>query len=278
MTCDPEKSIIKIEDKWLEVLFPRCKQNFSASHLPSHDETHHFRVWQYAKHIVKELLDQGVSVSEENLEQLIVSVFFHDQGMSQTLSNEHGRISRQLCEIFFATSDLQPPEDLPKVLSVIEKHDNKDYIGLSGQNGFELQRILNIADDLDAFGIIGVYRYMEIYLLRDVSMNELPGLVLTNLENRFRHFSESFGPGSKIVTSQLPRYQAIKTYYNDLQKELKTNTNISYGPVGVLQYIKSGIIEQKRPLPEFCNQIISDNRDQYCQQFFSKLLKEYSVI
>ena len=78
---------------------------------------------------------------------------------------KHGKHSRDLCQRFLMENNL-PENDFTDVLEAIENHDNKDYSGNTIQN--DLLTILSISDDLDAFGITGIYRYSEIYLTRGI--------------------------------------------------------------------------------------------------------------
>ena len=40
--------------------------------------------------------------------------------------------------------------------------------------------MLSVADDLDAFGFTGIYRYSEIYLMRGINPNQLGHLIIEN--------------------------------------------------------------------------------------------------
>jgi hypothetical protein len=271
-----DKLILGTEDKWLRILFANCKRQFSGIHLPSHDHTHHLRVWQYAKFLLQHLTKENVAIAETDIESLIVSVFFHDLGMVETCSCEHGKISRHMCKVFFDTSQLSPPPSFEEVLQAVENHDQKDYSGLSFTKGINLQKLLNIADDLDAIGIIGAYRYLEIYLLRQVEIATLPDIIATNLDRRFQYFTKTFGIHSGIVESQYPRYLAVRHYFNDLQgqfSQVHYDQDVYAGPMGVVNYIRNEIIQKKQCLPTVKETVFQQN-DVYCIQFFDQLAKE----
>jgi hypothetical protein len=270
-----ENLIAQSEVKYLLPLYHSCKQQFSGVHLPSHDETHHARVWQYAKQLLHQLHSQGTSIKVINIEQLIVSVFFHDQGMSVTFSKEHGKASRQLCETFFTTSDIVVSYDLEGVLEAIENHDKKEYTPLLiSSREFDLRKLLNIADDLDAFGTIGIYRYLEIYLLRNMSLNILPEAIMTNLSSRFTHFQKAFTYDPLFLEVQQKRYEDTVRFFSDLKEQLLQNPSASNGPISIVNCIATEIIVKKRNVSEVSEEVISTHRDDDVRRFFERLKKE----
>ena len=276
-----DKLIRQTEEKWLNPLKGQCSHQFTKVHMPSHDETHHERVWSYAKMLALRMAKEGFPVSETDLERLIIAVFFHDQGMSESLSKEHGKISRQICKTFFATKGLTPPSGFDIVLQAIENHDQKDYSTPHPvTDKFDIQKLLNIADDLDALGVIGAYRYLEIYLLRNVNINLLPEAVLSNLGGRFQHFSSAFESDPSLIKAQSHRYIYAKNYFKDLNMQLKLveYTSDTYlGPIGVVNFIRNEIIDKKRKLLDACNEAISTQSDFYVQHFFERLKKELDI-
>lgn len=266
------------EEKWHTILFEQCRQQFSNVHLPSHDESHHQRVWNNAKLLLQHTVKLGISISETEIERLIVAVFFHDQGMSESLSKEHGKISRHICKAFFSSAGLKPPSGFDQVLQAIENHDQKEYSANKQMTAeLDIQRLLNISDDLDAFGIVGAYRYMEIYLLRNIKPDLLPEAVLTNIGDRFQYFSDTFADDSSLVKSQGRRYAHTKNYYKDLNMQLKLvdySPEFYLGPIGVLNYIRNKVIRNNRKLLDVCNDTIKKQEDFYVQHFFRRLIKE----
>jgi len=280
MPINLEKLIRYSEEKWQKVLISQCRQQFSKVYLPSHDEVHHQRVWVNAKLLLHHLLKQGIPISEIDIERLMIAVFFHDQGMSESLLKEHGKISRHICKEFFKSTGTTLPAGFDKVLQAIENHDQKDYSSKhQSRDDFDIQRLLNIADDLDALGVIGAYRYLEIYLLRNIRIELLPEAVLTNLGSRFQHFSEAFAEDPSFVKAQLGRYASTKNYFKDLNMQLKLveyNPEFYLGPIGVANYIKKEIIGKKRNLLTVCKEIMASSNDFYVKHFFERLVKEAS--
>jgi len=104
-----------------------------------------------------------------------------------------------------------------EVLEVIEKHDDKQQ---TAKDKDSLMAILNAADDLDAFGVVGVLRYAEIYLLRDNNLKTLPDRVIKNLDKRFDNFKKAYGDLKSFAAKQKARYSYTRKFYTDLQQEL----------------------------------------------------------
>jgi HD superfamily phosphodiesterase len=271
-----EKIITNIEERWLQKLFNSCEKQFSNSHLPSHDQYHHLRVWNNAKTLLYNL-PAGYVINEELIERLIISVFFHDQGMSITPSKEHGKISRQLCKTFFEENHFSIPPHFEDILDSIEKHDLKNYSTLKTEKTIGLIQLLNIADDMDAFGIVGAYRYLEIYLMRKISATELHETVIENLNGRFGHLSTLFTFNKQFVKSQNMRFIATRNFYKDLNMQIKLigfSVEMINGPIGVVNFIQKNIISQEKTLHQTISGAISASTDFYFTHFFEKLSKE----
>ena len=273
-----DKIIRKTETVWLAPLMIACTHQFSETHLPSHDQLHHARVWKYAKNLILQSAKQGMAISEKDITQLIIAVFFHDQGMSETNSKEHGKISRKMCKGFIQKCNIAPPDFFEKVLDAIENHDKKEYKKTAASpNEFEIQKFLNTADDLDAFGIIGAYRYLEIYLMRHLNVKLLPEEVLTNMEGRYKHFTDNFGHCIPLVNAHFQRYLTSKNYFKDLNFQIGRivySEDVFLGPIGVANYIRKEILGNKKSIESVVKQILSSETDFYCCNFFEKLNKE----
>ena len=95
---DIENILTKTEERWLKILYHAIKSEFIKHPLPSHDHTHHHRVWLFAKELLKALSDGGYDVDSTLAEKAIISAFFHDVGMTVTHKSSHGNESRN-CHI-----------------------------------------------------------------------------------------------------------------------------------------------------------------------------------
>ena len=270
-----EDLIYNVEQKWLKTLFKVCRDTFSDSFLPSHDETHHYRVWLIARELISELGTQDIHFSETDIEKILIAVFFHDVGMAKNLDKEHGKISRDICENFFKINPEKKIRGLNEVYEAIEKHDDKEY-----KNNIHLHKdpknlfsILSVSDDLDAFGIIGIYRYAEIFLMRNININELPDRVLDNITHRYHFFQKNYGSLTSFSEKQEARYLTIKTFYETLQKQLTDKANsssIRYGPLGVINFIIQFVLERKSSPEVISKHFIKNAEDLFVKEFFKQ--------
>lgn len=205
------KKIAATERQWLNTLYRNTKEIFSFKTLPSHDHTHHLRVWMHARDLLCELFKTGFRFNEHEIILLMVSVFFHDTGLTITYEPDHGKESRKICEQFLSDRKDIAPEAMHHILEAIEWHDDKSYI--ENRNKTDIYALLSVADDLDAYGAIGVYRYFEIYKLRGIREEEIPGMVIDNLEKRFGFLEKSFGHLEEFIHKQRIRKLYTADYY-----------------------------------------------------------------
>lgn len=210
--------IEKVEKKWLSQLYKNCELLFTKTKIPSHDHTHHFRVWNYCKEIIL-ALHQDIAINYDLIEGCLIASFFHDTGLTQTLDENHGTESKEICKNYFNSNKLNYPVNFDEILLAIEKHDDKNY-QQEKQEPDSLLTILCNADDLDAFGNIGVIRYTEIYLLRGIKMNHLPELIIKNIDNRFRHFKQTYKDYSILYKKHETRYLITLNFFKKLKQEL----------------------------------------------------------
>ncbi|OFX83291.1 MAG: hypothetical protein A2W99_12245 [Bacteroidetes bacterium GWF2_33_16] len=213
--------ILKVEEEWLNKLFIGCKELFSETKIPSHDHEHSKRVWNICKEIIIEL-SNSFSIDEKLLEACIIASFFHDTGLSKTLSENHGLESRKLCQEYFFHNNIEEPAIFDQILEAIEKHDDKEYKE-SNNNPYSILSILCAADDLDAFGRIGIIRYTEIYLLRGIGFNELPNAVIENMDKRFVNFERNYRFLPRLYNKYLNQYQIAKDFFIELKKEITSS-------------------------------------------------------
>jgi hypothetical protein len=109
------------------------------------------------------------------------------------------------------------------ILQAVEHHDEKSYtesIGSTQEGISELLDILSAADDLDALGAIGVYRYAEIYLFRGIPITDLPGRVLTNLEARMTKLNHVFKDLPDFMKGHMKRHALIRDFYERLKGDI----------------------------------------------------------
>ena len=215
---NPVQQYIKIsEEKWQNKLYSFCQEIFSQVKIPSHDHTHHLRVWEISKEILL-ALNSNYEFNQDFTDACIIASFFHDTGLSKTLDENHGKESRKICQNYFEENNIPKPHRFEEILTAIEKHDDKNYKNEQTDPG-SLLSIICTADDIDAFGNIGVVRYTEIYLLRGISLTELPDLVIKNLDNRFLNIEKTYQNFPELIKKIKKRYLVTKTFFNHLKDE-----------------------------------------------------------
>ncbi len=210
--------IQNVENKWLDRLYSACQELFANTHIPSHDHEHHKRVWIICKEILGEL-NKSKEIDTTLIESCIIATFFHDTGLTKTLSENHGRESRLLCIKYFNENHIEKSADFDLILDAIEKHDDKEYKTQTNKPE-SLISILCAADDLDAFGRIGIIRYTEIYLLRGYQINDLPRAVIENLDKRFTNFEKNYGFLTGLYSKYKTQFLIARDFFVEMDKDL----------------------------------------------------------
>lgn len=257
------------EDKFLLILYRHVRQLFKTTPLPSHDHDHHLRVWCYAKSLVNELTGLKVLITQEQAENLILAVFFHDTGLTRNLKADHGLDSRELCEQFLHDYPLLFRLNTTPALIAIEKHDNKNYLTEEDENNFSVLTLLSLCDDLDAYGAIGVLRYAEIYLLRGISSGELSGKVLANIKNRFDYFASHVWLPAVFSDYHRNRFDFACQFFHELSKNPKSE--ISMANNQVINIYMDQVTGRKTGIEGFADMM--QNSDNNIMQAFGKVLK-----
>jgi hypothetical protein len=248
--------IDRAERNWLEVLYLHAEQQFRGCSLPSHDHSHHLRVWNLCKVLLREISALNSNIDQALVEGVLIAAFFHDLGMVRSLSEEHGRLGSDLCRNWFRDQELDPPGNFPEILRAIELHDRKGepvYGPFRPEVPPEILGILTVADDLEALGTIGIYRYAEIYLQRGLPLEELGSRVLANAKSRFEMFRESCRLCPALIRKYLPQYEELNSFYMEYNLQLQSVSEpgeVRSGPLGVINYIRRPEAGQGDGIPE----------------------------
>lgn len=252
---------VRAEDKWKDQVIQYASELYKDQWIPSHNLAHHERVWLNACKLSEEIKSED----ELYYEKLLLACYFHDLGLLFDKSEIHGKISRDLCQEFLAKNTEKVSFDVSIVLEAIEKHDNKDVQTDRLDN--LVYQVLMAADDLDAFGAIGVYRYIEIYLVRGLETDKIAGNILSNASNRRNNlllFSEKLPFAKELF---VPSYRILKNIlgnnsYRDtadtlvewIQKEIVIPKS---DPFQYLNNLKPEQIKNQR-IKAFLNQFIAE--------------------
>jgi hypothetical protein len=222
---------------WESDILKFCSELYNGHWLPSHDIDHHNRVWKNARILASNFDIEKEFSPSQFFEQLIIACYFHDTGLLFEKGPKHGKKSRSICEKFlqlhhdklrFYTNDL---------LMAIEHHDDKEYHNRENSDPSILYQVLTLADDLDAFGAIGCYRYIEIYLMRNLLPAEIPLMIGENAEGRFRNFKSKLGSSRSLIV-------IIQEKFNILRK-LVDDVAFLESPQSLVEWINSEILRFK---------------------------------
>lgn len=270
--------IKRAESKWLNLLSSNAEDLFSQTFLPSHDHTHHQRVWNICKNLLKEIGQFNPQLDESLVEGILIAAWFHDLGMVQSTREDHGRLGRELCEKWFLENGFGIPDLFTELLNAIELHDNKkelQYMAILFNQRPGVLSLLSIADDLEAFGTIGIYRYAEIYLKRHISLSELGSRILENSTLRYEKLLQSCSSCQSLIGEHQEQFELLKSFFQEYNRQLLRHTqpeNVFTGPLGVINYIRTLAIEE-HIRPEYLDRMIAQE-DAMVKDYFKTLSNE----
>ena len=204
--------IEKIEREWLKLLFSHCENLFKNAFIPSHNHWHHLRVWHFAREL---LLNEKTCLNEDICTALIFATFFHDTGLILDKGSEHGKNSLLFYRNFITETNIKLKLH-KEIENAIFYHDDKTYTHKSAHSNLILN-YLSIADDLDAFGYIGIYRYLEIYLFRKTPKELIADKILLNLEQRFNNLAKKCK--TQNIEIHEKRYLITHRFFSELSNE-----------------------------------------------------------
>jgi HD superfamily phosphodiesterase len=260
-------SIKSAENQFKQILEDFFISVYDEKQLPSHGLEHHRRVWKTAKALSTRLSEQYLIKNPQFIPSLIIASYLHDLGMVKDHGPRHGRWSHDLCKTFLDQNSLKE-SDFPGLLEAILVHDKKDY---SVPDGINLQTLLSVADDLDAFGFIGIYRYIEIYLLRGVKHQYLASGIRENAKRRYIHFEELFRAEKDLIRQHSERYLILDKFFSEYDFQLNDATDNS-GFVKVVD-ILAGMVKNKTDLYALTREH-EKSQDKKISWFFGNLKSE----
>ena len=275
-----EQYIYKAETKWLSRLYEFIKLSFAQCRLPSHNETHCLRSWVFAKKLFYAMDLLNIPIPYSDIENTLIAIFFHDLGMIKNIRPEHGLVSKNRCEEYFHKNSKLKPKGLNDILNAIEIHDDKSYNSLQNEiSPTSVKSILPVADDLDAFGYTGIFRYWEIYTLRKINENEIPEKVLANLEARYSCFASRFSFLDSILSEQQKRYIIIKDFYTGIIVNLKksNNSDSSQSTQIILEYFHKLVMKNGNSPDEVLSIIEPGCNDKKINNFFINFTEEWRL-
>ena len=211
-----QTTIAQAEAELLPTLSAHVGQLLSQLHMPSHNLEHHLRVWAHCAELLGELHRYGLAVSDELIRNAMVACLFHDVGLLRDIGPAHGQHSAALCADFL---DAHGPTDRASrdlILEAVARHDDKrlrSAIPTSPIEMLDLNRMVASADDLDAAGHIGVLRYVEIYHMRGIALNQLPQQAHENLAARRANLLSAYAPLAQFCQHHAARFDTAMALF-----------------------------------------------------------------
>jgi hypothetical protein len=270
---DLSQEIISAETRFQQKLEEFFLFVFPSVIIESHDLSHHRRVWSYARDLLHNGVTEKNSLTDRLADKMIIAAYMHDTGMSVDPGPRHGIHSRRFCGEFLRKNDLDPGK-FTDLLDAVEKHDDKEY--RSSHENDPLLRLLAVADDLDALGHTGIYRYLEIYLMRGIGFRETGVMIGENVRTRFRNIEKIYGNNHDLMRKHKPRFEIIAEFFNRYNEQALNyafGKGSPHGWCGVAELIARSV-EKGISLLDLINDVTIKTNDIIIKQYFSNLRRE----
>jgi HD superfamily phosphodiesterase len=246
---DLNHNINLVENRWLIPTQKHIATLFLDVGLQSHDHLHHLRVWSFAKQLVNSFAKKyKTDYSVDYIEALFFACLFHDTGLIKTKNEEHGNVSVEYAKDYLSNQAQYSNLFIEEAMSAIALHDNKTYFNVVKSPMPGLYEFLTIADDLDAFGALGLMRYFEIYIHRGVELQAIIQKIDANIKSRFEFLASFLEVDQALFKLHSQRYMLSITHLKRFNtKELEI----------IYQLIMQGsFLPEKRLIPQ--NPVIYD--------------------
>ncbi len=273
-------TIHQVEVNHLHKLHDRLNHIFIDVSLPSHDLNHHVRVWLFCRGLLVELHKAGLDIPTELIESAIIACFYHDTGLTQTLDEQHGFQSAQLCRLYLNALPNMEETRKMAILTAIELHDDKSTKNkpvTKPEDLLNLNLLVSTADDLDALGLIGVFRYTEIYLKRGITIPDLPRKVTQNLRNRFTSFTNAFSSLHRYADRQRLRYRETIDFFARLDSEIAQGIKNQDSALAIIQLLDEQLVKKHQSIEQTIEYALNTQTAGYPLHFFNKLRSELEV-
>jgi HD superfamily phosphodiesterase len=215
------KEIESAERKFRQKLEDFFTYKWGKTKLYSHDINHHRRVWDNARSLLNEVYARFPDKIHFSPDKLLTACYVHDLGMVVETGDKHGIQSSRLFREFLELNKL-PESCFSEAIEAVENHDKKESASIPVI--FSIATFLAAADDLDAFGYIGIYRYIEIYLERGIHPDNLGYEIINNAQKRFANFELLFAGFKELIEKHKERYLILYKFFNEYNREICSRT------------------------------------------------------
>lgn len=270
--------IAAVEKNWLDAVTAYLDKHFESIFLPSHDLSHHLRVWRISKMILEEIALQNNQIDQNLIEAVMQASLFHDAGMVITRAPDHGAESAIIYNDFISKNKVPKPALHEIILEAIEYHDRKldhYYQPFTFADRPDVQTIISIADDIDALGTIGIYRYTEIYLVREIPLISLGIKVLENVTTRYNNFVKACSLFPALIHRTRDNYKEIVNFFDLYNQQLLLEPvpeEETSGPIGVINLIKKISIEEEIRPENLLDPLSEYEPAGFVKEYFNRLV------
>lgn len=153
-----------------------------------------------------------------NTKLVEVAIVLHDIGVFYSQEFDHGRVSTFKIRLHLVNEAGLTPSEADKICSMIRSH--HEYESPSDNSPEAIA--LRVLDCLDAFGVIGVYRFLEVYDRRGLSIEESVDAAIVSLDKRRLTVIDSwFHPDDlRIIEAN---YRRAREIFTAIQNDINTS-------------------------------------------------------
>ena len=235
-------------------------------------DTHHGL--KHAEDLIErsyELLNRLNKTTQVDIFVLIASIALHDVKARYEL---HGRKGAKFAEYFLRSLKLFSTSQIEKVKKAIRVHEIRNEKGRVYREAIGLEsQILFDADNLDALGVKGIYRYITIYSLRGRSFDYIKDEVPKNVKSRFENLT--FEESKEIGKCD---YEIIRNFFEKLKSESYSDDKLT-GASGVVNFIrKYPEVHPSELIDRYLSEVdeTQDEDFRFAVKFFKELRRIYS--
>ena len=247
-----------------------------------HGLQHSKDLLEKAKQLVKDLGKE----TEVDWKVLTAAIYLHDLFAAET--EFHGEKAAEFVDDAFKENDVFTAKQLDMIKQAVRFHDkklDKDY-SYTGKDVSIEAKILYDVDNLDAFGIKGIYRYFAAHISRGLNKGMGSSEILDIIKKRVaynvaqRRDNLYFSQSRQISDLNFP---LTKMFFDKLVEE-KYPAGNKKGATGVFSFIWENFDDMPWEIAEkaydhYDNQDDKNDEDEiFTRSFFRRLEKQYSEL